>query len=302
MNTSDNLMRSLLFVPGHNDKLLQSAASSKADVILLDVEDSVLPTKNKAIARRKIQEAIQSGMFKKTKVYIRINERNSGQILHDVFELTIEGVDGFLFSKTNDREDIVFFDRLLESIEYQKNFPIGKFKIIPILETAASIVNSDQIAKSSNRITTIGFGSEDYVSDMEAIRDFNHSVSIFTARSWIATVAHANKMQPIDAAYIHVHDLLGLEKHLEKGKLLGFGGMWVLHPKQIPLVHKFYSPSKEEVENAIDVLRIYELAEKDDRGVAIIEGKFVGPPLVVAAKKIIKKHEMIQAKESILGY
>ncbi len=299
MITSDNLMRSLLFVPGHNDKLLQSAASSKADVILLDVEDSVLPTKNKAIARGKIQEAIQSGMFSKTNVYIRINERNSGQILHDVLDLTIEGVDGFLFSKTNDREDIVFFDRLLESIEYQKNFPIGKFKIIPILETAASIVNADQIAKASNRVVTIGFGSEDYVSDIEAIRDFDQGISIFTARSWASTIAHANKMQPIDAAYIHVHDLLGLEKHLEKGKLLGFGGMWVLHPKQIPLVHKIYSPSKEEVENAVDIMRIYELAEKDDRGVAIIEGKFVGPPLVVAAKKIIQKHKMILSKERI---
>jgi citrate lyase subunit beta/citryl-CoA lyase len=113
-------------------------------------------------------------------------------------------------------------------------------------------------------------------------------------------VARANKMHPIDAAYIHVHDLEGLERHLQKGRLLGYAGMWVLHPKQNELTNKCYSPSADEVKNANEMLRIYEMAQKDDKGVAIIEGKFIGPPIVVAAKKTIKKHELIEARKKLI--
>ena len=298
MNISSMIMRSLLFVPGHSDKLLQSAARSDADVLILDVEDSVLPESNKIIARENIKKYVKSGAFSKFGVFIRLNERNSGHLLADVTELAIDGVDGFLYSKTYDKEDVVFFDRLLECIEHTKGFSPGMFKIIPILETAASIVNSDAISKASTRVVTIGFGSEDFVSDMGAIRDFDDGVSIASARAWVAMVARANNMNPIDAAYIHVHDLVGLENHLRKGRLLGYSGMWTLHPNQIELVNKYYSPSETEVADALDILRINELARKSDRGVAIIEGKFVGPPLVVSARKIIDKSNSIKAQRA----
>lgn len=296
-NVKNNiLMRSLLFVPGHDSKLLMSAAKSTADVLILDVEDSVLPESNKAIARVLIKQFVNSKQFEKFRIFVRLNERLSGHMLKDLTELAIDGVDGFLFSKTGNRDDIVFLDRLLESIEVEKGFPSGKFQIIPILETASSVINADAIAKASSRILTIGFGSEDFISDMSGIRDFEDGESIFFARSLVAVVARANGMSPIDAAYIHVHDLPGLEKHLAKGKLLGFSGMWVLHPKQIEYVNKCYSPSQADVENANEILRIYEVAKKNGKGVAIIDGKFVGPPLVEAAKKTLQHHEKVSKK------
>lgn len=300
MEKKEFLMRSLMFVPGHNEKLLVSASKSNADILLFDVEDSVLPDSNKEIARKKIKEYVTSGIYKNFDLFVRINERISGHLLNDVYQLTLEEITGFLYSKTYTKEDIIFFDKLLETIEYEKGFPIGKFKIIPILETAASIINADEIAKASSRVVAIGFGSEDFISDLEGIRDFDESVSIFSARAWVAMVARANKVIPIDAAYIHVHDIEGLEKHLQKGRLLGYAGMWVLHPKQNELANKYYSPSPEEVQNAYEMLRIYEMAQKDDKGVAIIEGKFIGPPIVVAAKKTIKKHELIESRRKLI--
>ena len=300
MKKKNYLMRSLMFVPGHNDKLLISASKSDADVLLFDVEDSVLPDSNKAIARKKIKEHISSGIYKNFELFIRINERISGHLLKDVYDLTLNEITGFLYSKTYTKDDIIFFDKLLETIEYEKGFPIGKFKIIPILETTASVINADEIAKASERVIAVGFGSEDFISDLEGIRDFDESVSIFTPRAWVAMVARANKIIPIDAAYIHVHDLEGLEKHLQKGRLLGYAGMWVLHPKQNELTNKTYSPNKEEVGHAYEMLRIYEIAQKDDKGVAIIEGKFIGPPIVAAAKKTIFKQELIEARKKLI--
>lgn len=288
------LMRSLMFVPGHNKKLINSASNSDADIILLDVEDSVYPLSNKQIARDTIKEIMENGVLKDFKVFVRINEVESGMLLQDVYQLTIPGIDGFLFSKTYTAGDIIFLDKLLEVIELEKNIPVGSFKIIPILETAASVVNADDIAKASKRNVAIGFGSEDFVSDLEGIRDYGTDVSLFIPRAWVAMVARSNNLLPIDAAYINVHDLDGLEKHLMKGKTLGYDGMWVLHPKQNELVNKYYGPSEQEIEDAKKILLLSEEAHKMGKGVAIIEGKFIGPPLVVKAKKVLEKANLIK--------
>jgi citrate lyase subunit beta / citryl-CoA lyase len=203
-----------------------------------------------------------------------------------------------LLSKTNTESDVVFLDKLLETIELEKGFSVGKFKIIPILETAASIINSNEIAKSSNRIVSIGFGSEDFVSDIEGIRDFDTNMSINCPRAWLAMVARANKLIPIDAAYIKVHDLIGLEEHLKIGRTFGYAGMWVLHPKQNEIVNKYYSPTVDEIEEAYEILELAAEANSQNKGVAIINGKFIGPPLVLKAKNIIRKKELIDLRNN----
>jgi len=296
MKKNEYLMRSLMFVPGHNEKLQLSASNSKADIILLDVEDSVLPEKNKQAARDLIKKNIETGLFKDFEVFIRVNDIQTGLLLQDVYQLTIPGITGFLLSKTNTADDIIFFDKLLEIIEYEKGYEKGKFKIIPILETAASIVNANEIAKASERNVALGFGSEDFVSDLEGIRDFEEATSIFMPRAWVAMVARTHGLIPIDAAYIHVYDLEGLEKHLKKGRTLGYAGMWVLHPNQNELVNKCYSPSIEEINEAKEIFKLFEEAQKSGKGVAIINGKFIGPPLVVKAERIIEREKLIKLK------
>ena len=118
---SEMIMRSLMFVPGHNEKLLTSAAKSEADVLLLDLEDSVQPEANKAIARRTIAEWVSSGRLKNYYIFPRVNDRESGHLLKDVQALTIEGIHGFMYPKSRTGEDVYFFDKLLETIEYEKD-------------------------------------------------------------------------------------------------------------------------------------------------------------------------------------
>jgi citrate lyase subunit beta / citryl-CoA lyase len=297
MENKEFLMRSLMFVPGHNEKLIQSAINSKADVLLLDLEDSVLPATNKQLARDIIKKHIINNSFMNFDVFVRINEISSGFILQDIIQLSINGVCGFLLSKTNTKDDVIFLDRLLEVIELEKGFTIGKFKIIPILETTASIINANEIAQSSKRIIAIGFGSEDFVSDLDGIRDFDTNTSIFSPRAWVAMVARTHKLIPIDAAYIKVHDLEGLKAHLAIGRTLGYAGMWVLHPKQNELTNQYYSPSTEDIASAYEILELAKTATDQDRGVAIINGKFIGPPLVVKANAIINRVNLIRKKE-----
>ena len=117
-------MRSLMFVPGHNLKLLNSAIKSKADVLLLDLEDSVQPKSNKQVARDNIIDFVNQNKFDKFHVFPRINDRESGELLKDITQLTINGIDGFMYPKSKTGEDIYFIDKLLETIEYEKGFEL----------------------------------------------------------------------------------------------------------------------------------------------------------------------------------
>ncbi len=295
MTDNKYLLRSLLFVPGHNDRLLESASRSEADVLLFDLEDSVLPAKNKAVARNNLKDKIAKGMFGSRQLFARVNDRESGFLLKDILALTVDGVSGFVYPKAQTGSDIYFFDKLLETIEYEKELEIGRFKIIPLIETSAAVLNAQAICQSSDRVIGIAFGCEDYVSDLGGIHD-SEEQSIFTARALIAMAARANGVVPIDTVHIHVHDLEGLERNLKISKNLGFDGMLILHPKELALAHKYYSPSDDEVSEAEEILRLAREGERDGKGVALMNGKFIGPPIVSKAKKVLAKHALITSK------
>lgn len=291
------LLRSMMFVPGHHENLYESAAKSHADALIFDLEDSVQPPSNKPLARQMIVKKLADPKFDRFLKFVRLNEIETEFFLQDVLQVTEANIDGVLLSKTNSAKDIIYLDHLLTSIERERNYAAGRFSIIPILESAMSIVNIEEITNASHRIVALGFGSEDYVSDIQGVRDFDTNHSISYPRSLVPIVARAHKLEAIDAAYIKVHDLEGLQKHLEMGKILGYGGMWVLHPKQNELVNEVYSPTAKEYEDAVNFLRLYEEAQKMNKGVAIVEGKFVGPPLITKSKDIIARTELIERKK-----
>ena len=298
MRRSNFILRSMMFVPGHNERLLMSASRSNADSLILDIEDSVMPISNKQIARDMIKEKVSSGIFENFYVFPRINDRESGHLLKDVYSLTIEGVTGFVYPKVKRGEDIYFFDKLLETIEYEKGFSIGTFKIVPLIETAAAVLNAQEICLSSVRVIAIAFGCEDFIADLEGIHD-HEGRSLYVARAMIAMAARATGVIPIDTVHINVHDLEDLEKTVKLARILGFEGMLILHPKELEIAHKYFSPSEKEVEDAREMLRLSEEAEKMGKGVAVLNGRFIGPPMVITAKKILETDKVIKQREGV---
>jgi citrate lyase subunit beta/citryl-CoA lyase len=285
-----------MFVPAHIEKLMASATRVNADILLLDIEDSVQPLENKQVARDKAIKYIQEGKFKGRHVFPRINDRESGQLLKDVTQLSISGVDGFMYPKAKTGKDIYFFDKLLETIEYEKGLEIGTFKIIPLIETASAVMNVQSICSASKRVIAIAYGSEDFITDLEGIHDQEHQ-SLFTPRAMIAMGARAQNVIPIDTVHVRVKDLEDLEVNLKLSIKLGFEGMLVLNPIELDLVHKYYSPTEEQVKHSQDILKLDEEAKLNGMGVAIINGKFIGPPFVAKAKKNLAKAALIKKLE-----
>ena len=292
---SEYLLRSLMFVPAHNEKFMESATRVEADVLLLDLEDSVQPLANKQVARDMILKYINDGRLAGKIIFPRVNDRESGQLLKDVLQLAVPGINGFMYPKSKSGDDVYFFDKLLETVEYERGIPVGTFKIIPLIETAAAVMNVQEICRASTRVVAIAYGSEDFITDLEGIHDPEHE-SLFTPRAMIAMGARATGVIPIDTVHVRVHDLEDLEHNLFLSKKLGFEGMLVLNPKELPLVHQYYSPTEKEYEDAREMLHMAEEAQLRGEGVAIKNGKFIGPPMIKAAKKTIIKAELIKKK------
>ena len=288
------LMRSLMFVPAHNQKLLDSSVRRDADVLLLDVEDSV-PVCDKQLARENIKSFVQRDDLYGKLIFPRVNDRESGELLKDLTQLTIEGVHGFMYPKSTKAEDVYFVGKLLETIEYEKNIPVGTFKLIPLIETAGAVVNIKEICQACTRVIAVAFGCEDYVTDIRGKHD-GAGNSIFYARNAIVNAARFAGIIPIDTVHIKVHDLEDLEKEVQLGKQLGFEGMLVLNPKELPIVHQYYTPTEEEVVWAKEMVKLAEEAAREGKGVAVKDNKFIGPPMVRMAKNILAKHEMISSR------
>lgn len=289
------LMRSLMYVPAHNQKLLDSATRRDADVLLLDLEDSV-PVFDKQQARDNIKEFVKRDDLNGKLIFPRVNDRESGELLKDLTQLTVEGVNGFLYPKSTKGEDIYFVGKLLETIEYEKHIPVGTFKLMALIETAGAIVNIKEICEACpNRLVAVVFGCEDYVTNTQGKHD-DAGKSIFYARNAIVNAARFAGIAPIDTVHIKVHDLEDLEKEVILGKELGFEGMSVLNPKELPIIHKYYTPTEEEVAWAKEMVELAEEAVREGKGVAVKDNKFIGPPMVKMAKNILAKHHKICMK------
>lgn len=293
------LMRSLMFVPAHNQKFLDSSLRRDADVLLLDIEDSV-PVTDKQIARDNIKEFVKRPEAQGKLIFPRVNDRESGELLKDLYQLTIDGISGFMYPKSTKEEDIYFVGKLLETIEYEKKIPIGTFKLIPLIETAGAIVEIKEICTACTRVIAVAFGCEDYVTNTGGKHDLEGQ-SIFYARNAIVNAARAAGVLPIDTVHIKVHDLEDLERNLILSKNLGFEGMLVLSPKELPLVNHYFSPSIEEIAWADEMVQLTAEAKAEGKGVAVKDGKFIGPPMLKMAERILSKAKQIEINRAQLS-
>lgn len=290
------VIRTFLFVPGHMTEMMIKAAGSSADCVALCLEDAV-PYSEKSNAREKIREILENGIFKKKTVFVRINPIDTGLTLKDLKGVACKELDGFVYPMAYTPEDIKNFDAQLGLMENELNLPNGHFSIIVLIETPMAILNAYQIAKASRRVVGLLFGCEDYMAEMES-RYSTEEMSLFVPRSLMAMASRAAGIVPIDTPYVHVSDLEGLKRFATLGRDLGMAGMLVMTPRQIETVRECYTPSKDEISYATEVVQAADRAAKEGRGIAVINNKFISPPTLKQAQKLLEQAEAIGKLES----
>ncbi|WP_020526898.1 HpcH/HpaI aldolase/citrate lyase family protein [Flexithrix dorotheae] len=284
-------LRTMFFVPSYMTKFLEKATTLEADALILDLEDSV-PNENKPEARENIKNFLDRDAFKQ-KVFIRVNSIDSNLLSEDLKWTIHENTDGFMFTKIQNEQDIFYFDKLLLQLEADNGFPEGKFKMCPLIETAEAVLRAYEIGISSKRMIGLAFGGEDYLRDLDGLHK-EHGTSLLVPRSNIVIAARAAKIEPIDTPYLDIHDLKGFKNEVELARELGFSGSLTIHPSQLKIANKAFSPSDLEIEEAERIIAAIKESEKKGMGVTLLDGKLIGPPMQKRAESVLKKVEKIK--------
>jgi len=293
------VLRSMLFVPGNSMRMITKAATLPADAVILDLEDAV-PLPDKETARVMSRDTIRVLKSTGAYVFVRINALTTGLAVEDVKLVAIDGLDGIVLPKAEAESDVVELDGMLAEMEKNKGLELGNFKIIPLVETAKGVVNAYEIASASKRIVAVGFGAGDYY------RDLGRSVSYLSpeqtellyARSQTVTASTATGVQPLDTVFFGLlTDMEGFTKEAMLALQLGFKGKFLIHPTQVEIVNKIFSPSLEEVAYASRVAAAFDEAQTKGLGAISLEGKMIDFMTYQQAKNLVNFADLIVKKE-----
>ena len=284
--------RSLIFIPGNNQRFLEKSRTINSDIICYDLEDSV-PQEEKEIARKSIRSTIQEiykidDTNKERILAVRINSPTSDQMVTDLKKVITPGIDAIVIPKVDDHKQIADISRIIAEEENAKSIQSGIIKIIPSIESALGVVNAYNIAKSDQRITTLVFGIFDFLHDMKID---NQDIEIITGfmygRAKVPVDARAAGIDSIDSIWQDIHDHNGLIKDLDLGKKMGYNGKCIIHPSQIEHVHKAFSASTQDIEWAKKVVQALDSAKNNSAGAVKLEGKMIDAVHYKQAKRIL---------------
>lgn len=278
------LFRSLIFVPGNNPRFLEKAKDLQADIVCFDLEDSV-PDKEKINARNLIKSALKSRKLYRSTIFVRTNSPISGKIPSDLKAIIQQGIDGIVIPKVNNIAEIKKIEKILSKLETTRK--LKPTQLVPSIESAEGVVNAFTIASFGTRITALVFGIFDLLNDL-GVEYTKDSEGAKYSRRKISVDAHAAGVPVIDAIWQDLKDSKGFEKDCKIGKNLGYSGKSIIHPDQIPVVHKLFHPKKNEILWAEKICKIYQESIKKGRGATTVDGKMIDEVHFKQAKALLE--------------
>ena len=285
------MFRSLIFVPSNSERYLNKAKILNADIVCLDLEDSV-PYDEKDAARHLIKSALaMRATYQTRNIYVRINSFDSGLAFCDLKAVIQKGIDGIVLPKVSNDDEISAVDRILFTLEQEIGIREKTIKIAASIESAKGVVNSYSIAKASDRVNMLVFGVFDFLYDMHLdYKEGNNEFEYAYARSKIPVDARAAGIEAIDGIWQKIDDSEGLKRDAALAKRLGYAGKSLIHPSQIETVHEVFIPSKSEIEWATKVVKALDEEKKNGRskGAMRLEGKMIDAVHYKQAKAILE--------------
>jgi len=314
------LNRTELAVPGSNARFLEKAAQGDADVVFFDLEDSVAPSEKES-ARKRVIETLHDSAWKDRTVSVRINGLDTHYMYRDVVDVVEqagEHLDLMMIPKVGTASDVYAIDMIVTQIEEAKGIShrIG-FELI--IETALGMQNIAEIAAASDRIESLHFGVADYAASTQArttsIGGPNPDYATLTAPveegsrtshwgdmwhyalSRLVVTARANGLRPIDGPFGDIGDLAGYEARARASAALGCDGKWAIHPSQIEIANAVFSPSKEEIEYAKNVIDAMAEATSRGEGAVSLNGRMIDWASIRQAETMVAKSDAIASRD-----
>jgi malyl-CoA/(S)-citramalyl-CoA lyase len=310
------LNRSELAVPGSQPSLFEKAARSAADIVFLDLEDSVAPD-DKSSARKKVIAAIADVDWGRKSLSVRINGLDTPYMYRDVVDLlenSSERLDLIMIPKVGTAADVYALDMLCTQIETakQRKKRVG-FELI--IESALGMQNIEAIAVASKRTESLHFGVADYSASIRSrttsIGGANSGYSVLTDpddngnrnRHWgdmwhyalarLVVAARANGLRPVDGPFGSFSDDEGFRSAARRAAALGCDGKWAIHPGQVSLANDIMSPSEAEVAHAKRIMSAMAEAAQEGRGAVSLDGKLIDYASLRQAEVVVSKAKFI---------
>lgn len=283
-------MRSLLFVPGDSDKKLAKSLGSEADILLLDLEDSV------ALARKDAARAMTRDFLKSRpagrRAYVRINPLTTPLALPDLEAVMAGRPDGIMLPKAAGGDAVRTLDRALVPLEEKNALAAGSTAILPIAtETAHAMFTLGTYGGASKRLAGLMWGAEDLAADIGALAnrraDTTYEAPFALARSMCLFAAAAACVPAVDTVYADFRDRTGFERECLDGARIGFSAKAAIHPDQVEIINRVFTPSADAVAHARRIVDAF--AAAPEAGVVSLDGQMVDRPHLVAAQRVLAR-------------
>ncbi len=281
-------MRSVLFVPADSERKLAKAAAAGADVLVLDLEDSVMPDRKPA-ARAMLAEYLR-GYSGPGEAWVRVNDLASGELLKDLIAAMPGAPKGIVLPKIRGPEDIDTVANYLEFAESAHGLAAGSTGIIAVCtETPSAVLRmSELLARKRPRLRGMIWGGEDLSSALGAgdprAPDGSWRPMYEHARVQCLLACHALEIEAIDTVYVDFKNAEGCKRHSEAARYDGFTGKVAVHPDQVPVINAAFSPAPAEIEQAHRVVAAFEAGA----GTVSLDGKMLDIPHLKAAQRMLK--------------
>ncbi len=293
------VMRSVFYVPSNNEKMVAKAVTIPADILTLDLEDSVPPAE-KPKGRKMVQDYLKDSRASQASpnLYVRINNWETLMTNDDLEAIVHPGLNGVCLAKCGSADNVKRLDWKLEELEQRRGMEVGTVGIQLLIETAKGVVNAYPAATASPRVNSLIFGAVDYTKDMRVTLTSEGTEQLY-ARYYTAVAARAANCIAIDCPFVAFQDVEAFEKSTREGRQMGYEGRMLIHPNQIEPSHKIYTPSPEDIEWAEGVKKVFE-EEGIAKGAAAVtyKGKMVDTPVYENAMTILRIMEEIRAAEA----
>jgi citrate lyase subunit beta/citryl-CoA lyase len=281
------VIRSFLFVPADSEKKLLKAAGSRADALILDLEDSVRP-QLKGEARRQAREFLAE--HREKAMWVRINPLDTEAALADLRALMPVAPAGIVLPKPGSAADSWQLAKLLDELEQEHHLPAGQTGLMPIAtERPSALFGLHEYAKSPPRLRFLTWGAEDLSTAVGATANRDergHWLAPFElARSLCLFAAAAAGVPAIDTVWTDFRDAGGLAASAARARRDGFAGMLAIHPSQVDIINEAFTPSAEEVEHARKIVELF--AANPDAGVLALEGEMIDRPHWLQARRVL---------------
>lgn len=282
------LRRTMMFVPGNNPKMINSADIYGADSLMFDVEDAITITE-KDTARYLVANALKALQFHSETV-VRINHPTQTPFGMDDLKIILPAKPNMIrLPKVEDISEVELVSNEIERVEKENNWSKGTINIIGAIESVKGLYNVREICKHP-RMMAIALGAEDFIANLKTQRT-KTGIELYYARSEILMAARDAGIQCMDTVFSDINDMEGFDREVTNSRDMGFDGKSVIHPKQINEVHHIYTPNDNQLHHALKVLAAFEDSTKNHKGVLAVDGKMIDGPIVVRAKRVVNQAE-----------